>query len=69
MYETTKSYLPCVATVNSAELLGLSDKIGSVEKGKLADLVAVEGDPLADIKVMKDVRFVMKEGVVYKNDK
>ena len=57
------------ATVNSADLLGLSDKIGSVEKGKLADLVAVEGDPLADIKVMKDVRFVMKEGVVYKNEK
>lgn len=57
------------ATVNGADLLGLSDKIGSIEKGKLADLVAVEGDPLTDIKVMKEVRFVMKEGVVYKNEK
>lgn len=56
------------ATVNGAELLGLSDKIGSVEKGKLADLVAVQGDPLTDIKVMKEVKFVMKEGVVYKNE-
>jgi imidazolonepropionase-like amidohydrolase len=56
------------ATVNGADLLGLSDKIGSVEKGKLADLVAVEGDPLTNIKVMKDVRFVMKEGVIYKQE-
>lgn len=54
------------ATVTGADLLGLSDRIGSIEKGKLADIIAVEGDPLQDIKVMKEVRFVMKEGVVYK---
>jgi imidazolonepropionase-like amidohydrolase len=57
------------ATVNGADLLGLSDKIGSIEKGKFADIVAVEGDLLADIKLAKNVRFVMKEGVVYKNEK
>lgn len=54
------------ATVSGADLLGLADKIGSIEKGKLADIIAVEGDPLLDIKMMKEVRFVMKEGVVYK---
>lgn len=54
------------ATVAAADLLGLGDKLGSIEKGKLADIIAVAGDPLQDIKVMKDVRFVMKEGVIYK---
>jgi len=54
------------ATVNGAELLGMSDKIGSIEKGKLADIIAVEGDPITDIKLMKEVRFVMKDGVIYK---
>ena len=54
------------ATVSAAELLGLSDKIGSIEKAKLADIIAVDGDPLQDIRLMKEVRFVMKEGVVYK---
>lgn len=54
------------ATASGAELLGLSDKIGTLQKGKLADIVAVNGDPLTDIKVMKDVVLVMKEGVVYK---
>jgi imidazolonepropionase-like amidohydrolase len=54
------------ATTKAADLLGLSDRIGSIEKGKLADIIAVDGDPLADIKRMKDVSFVMKEGVIYK---
>jgi len=51
-----------------AEMLGWSDKLGTVEAGKLADLVAVTGDPLADISELEHIRFVMKEGVVYKNE-
>jgi len=54
------------ATVNAADLLGLSNITGSIAKGKYADIVAVNGDPLQDIKVMRDVGFVMKEGVQYK---
>jgi imidazolonepropionase-like amidohydrolase len=56
------------ATSLGAEMLGWSDRLGSVEPGKLADLVAVAGDPLADIGELEHVRFVMKEGVVYKNE-
>jgi imidazolonepropionase-like amidohydrolase len=56
------------ATVSGAELIGVGDKIGSIEKGKLADIVAVEGDPTNDIKVMGKMKFVMKDGVVYKNE-
>ena len=55
------------ATVNAADLLGISDKTGSIVKGKFADIVAVNGDPLADIKTMKDMAFVMKEGKIYTN--
>ncbi len=54
------------ATVSGAELLDMKDQIGSVKPGKLADLDAVSGDPLSDIKVLENVNFVMKEGVVYK---
>ncbi|MBS1666751.1 MAG: amidohydrolase family protein [Bacteroidetes bacterium] len=54
------------ATVNASELLGMSDKIGSIEKGKLADIIAVDGDPSIDIQSMGKVQFVMKDGVVYK---
>ncbi|HTI08560.1 MAG TPA: amidohydrolase family protein [Puia sp.] len=56
------------ATVNASELIGVSDKVGTIEKGKLADIVAVEGDPTKDIHVMGSVKFVMKDGVVYKNE-
>jgi len=54
------------ATVNAADLLGLSAEIGTLEPGKRADVVAVSGDPLADITVLKQVRFVMKDGLVIK---
>ncbi|HEV7783313.1 MAG TPA: amidohydrolase family protein [Chitinophagaceae bacterium] len=54
------------ATINAAELLGEKDKIGSIEVGKLADIVAVDGDPLKDTQVFGKVVFVMKDGVVYK---
>lgn len=54
------------ATVNAADLLGLSDVTGSITKGKYADIVAVNSDPLQDIKTMRDIGFVMKEGVQYK---
>jgi imidazolonepropionase-like amidohydrolase len=56
------------ATVNGAELLGLSDQIGTIKPGKFADIIAVEGDPLRDINVMEKVVFVMKDGVIIKND-
>jgi len=54
------------ATIHAAELLGEKDKLGSIETGKLADIVAVDGDPLKDPQVFGKVVFVMKDGVVYK---
>jgi imidazolonepropionase-like amidohydrolase len=56
------------ATVDAAELLGWTDRIGSITPGKLADIVAISGDPLADISVLEDVGFVMKGGAVVKNE-
>ena len=53
------------ATTNAAELIGIKDQVGSIEVGKLADIVAVDGDPLTDSKVFGKVVFVMKDGVVY----
>ena len=56
-------------TSADAELLGLADKIGTLEPGKLADMVAVPGDPVENIRATEHVFFVMKEGVIYKNDR
>jgi len=52
-------------TVNAAELLGIAD-LGRLRAGQLADIVAVPGDPFADIRVLQDVRFVMRDGIIYK---
>lgn len=54
------------ATISAADLLGEKDKLGSIEVGKLADIVAVDGDPLKDPKAFGKVVFVMKDGLVYK---
>jgi imidazolonepropionase-like amidohydrolase len=56
-------------TSSDAELLGLADKIGTLEAGKLADVVAVPGDPVQNIRQTEHVFFVMKEGVIYRNDR
>jgi imidazolonepropionase-like amidohydrolase len=56
------------ATINAAELIGWAAQVGSVEKGKLADLIAVRGDPLSDVSELERVKFVMKGGVVIRND-
>jgi imidazolonepropionase-like amidohydrolase len=55
-------------TTNAAEMLGWQDRVGAVEPGKFADLVAVSGDPIADITELERVRFVMKNGEVVRND-
>lgn len=54
------------ATLNAADLLGIAAQVGSIEPGKRADLIAVAGDPLSDVTVLKRVSFVMKDGVVQK---
>ncbi|MGH9804971.1 MAG: amidohydrolase family protein [Candidatus Acidiferrales bacterium] len=56
------------ATLNAAELMGWQNRVGALEAGYFADLVAVEGDPLADITAMERVRFVMKGGTVYRDE-
>jgi imidazolonepropionase-like amidohydrolase len=55
-------------TVNNAEIMGWTDRVGSIEKGKYADLIAVSGDPLADITELQRVKFVMKGGKVILNE-
>ena len=54
------------ATINSAKLLGWEDRVGQIAPGYFADIIAVDGDPLADVSELEDVNFVMKGGVVYK---
>ena len=61
-YDAIKS-----ATVAASDLLRISDQYGTIEVGKAADMVAVKGDPLQDIKLLQDVSFVMKGGIVYKD--
>jgi imidazolonepropionase-like amidohydrolase len=56
------------ATISAADLIGHRDLLGSIAPGKFADLVAVDGDPLSDVRALEHVGFVMKEGKVYKNE-
>jgi imidazolonepropionase-like amidohydrolase len=56
------------ATINDADLLGWSDKVGAIEPGKWADIIAVDGDPLHDVTTLQHVKFVMKGGEVVKNE-
>jgi imidazolonepropionase-like amidohydrolase len=56
------------ATLNAADLMSWTAKTGSLDPGKWADIIAVQGDPLADIKILQHVPFVMKAGVIYKNE-
>jgi len=55
------------ATLNAADLMNWTGHVGSLEPGKWADIIAVSGDPLKDIRLLQNVQFVMKSGVVYKN--
>jgi imidazolonepropionase-like amidohydrolase len=54
--------------MNAADLLGWSDRVGSLEPGHFADLIAVDGDPLQDVTVLENVKFVMKGGEVVKSE-
>lgn len=56
------------ATLNAADLMGWTDRVGSLEPGKWADVIAVKGDPLQDVRTLEHVAFVMKSGVVYKDE-
>jgi imidazolonepropionase-like amidohydrolase len=56
-------------TSAAAELLGLQDKVGALKPGLLADIVAVPGNPVEDIKVTQSVVFVMRDGVIYRNER
>jgi len=57
------------ATVNAADLMGWSGRVGSLEPDHYADVIAVHGDPLADVTTLEKVAFVMKGGVVVKEDR
>ena len=70
VYVTKLGMTPLAAlqtgTLNAAELMGWSDRAGALEPGKWADVIAVDGDPLSDVRTLQNVRFVMKSGIVYK---
>jgi imidazolonepropionase-like amidohydrolase len=55
-------------TINAADLMGWTDRVGAIEPGKWADIIAIDGDPLKDVKILQHVNFVMKSGVIYKNE-
>jgi imidazolonepropionase-like amidohydrolase len=54
------------ATLSAATVLGAEQQLGTLEPGKLADIIAVPGDPARDVRVMRQVAFVMREGVIYR---
>lgn len=56
-----------MATTNAADLVGIGDKAGAIRHGLWADLIAVEGNPIEDIRRLEHVSFVMKAGTVYRN--
>ena len=53
------------ATMETAKLLRIEDKLGSIEEGKLADMIAVKGNPLDDISILENIEVIIKDGVVY----
>jgi imidazolonepropionase-like amidohydrolase len=55
-------------TINAADLMGWTDRVGTIEPGKWADIIAIDGDPLKDVKLLQHVNFVMKSGVIYKDE-
>ena len=67
-YGMTPAQAIQAATTTAAEMMGWQDRIGSLEKGKFADIIAVSGDPLADITQLEKVRFVMKGGDIIRNE-
>jgi imidazolonepropionase-like amidohydrolase len=66
-YGMTPAQAIRAATFNAADLVGRSKDVGTIEPGKYADIIAVQADPLADVRALENVSFVMKGGVVYKN--
>jgi imidazolonepropionase-like amidohydrolase len=55
-------------TINAADLMGWTDRVGTLEPSKYADIIAIEGDPLKDVRLLQHIPFVMKSGIVYKSE-